>query len=569
MNTLFCFFSYYRPYIGLAILDVICALAVSSLELCFPMAIKAFVDIMLPTQDWNLIVKVSCLLFFIYLLNAILNGMGIYLGHKLGVSIETDMRRHAFAHIQKLSFRFYDNHETGKLVARITRNLEEVGELAHHGPEDLLLSIMTFFVSFILMIKIYQPLALIIILIVPIVFWITAHYGRRMMHNGLKIYDQIGDFNVRIEENVGGMHVVQSFTNESHENNIFATNNNNYRSTKLEAFRIMGMSVSLDYISMRLMLIITMLCGSYFILTNKLSVGGFLGFLMLVTLFFRPFEKINTIIEIYPKGIAGFRSYMELLSIKPDIIDRNDAIPAPHFNGKIRFCNVRFGYTEDQLILNNFNFNVNAGETVAIVGPSGVGKTTACSLISRFYDILDGTITIDDIDIRNITITSLRKQIGVVQQDVFLFGCSIRENIAYGRLDASETEIVDASNRARLNDFIATLPEGLDTQIGERGVKLSGGQKQRISIARIFLKNPSIIILDEATSALDAETEQEIHRSLTELSRGRTTLIIAHRLSTIRKANKIVEITKSGTAQYKNYDELIARVEASTSLYIM
>jgi len=351
--------------------------------------------------------------------------------------------------------------------------------------------------------------------------------------------------------------VVQSFANEEHEKRLFGIDNANYRGTKLDAYRLMSKSFTLSYMTMRLVQVFVMVAGSYFVLHGELTQGGFVGFLMLVTVFFRPVEKINAVLETYPKGIAGFKRYTELLDTAPDIADSPTARDAGHLTGAIRLENVVFGYESHKPVLNGIDLTVRPGETVAFVGPSGAGKTTICSLLPRFYEVLSGRISIDGIDIQEMTLSSLRRNIGIVQQDVFLFGGTIRENIAYGRLDASEVEIVEAARLAHLTDMIEKLEDGLDTVVGERGVKLSGGQKQRLAIARMFLKNPPILILDEATSALDTETEQAIQASLAELAVGRTTLVIAHRLATIQNADRIVVVTESGIAEQGRHQELV------------
>jgi ATP-binding cassette subfamily B protein len=353
--------------------------------------------------------------------------------------------------------------------------------------------------------------------------------------------------------------VVQAFANEDHERALFERDNARYRDTKLDAYRIMAASMTLNYASMRFTQLVVMLAGAYFVIDGQLSEGEFVTFLLLVNVFFRPMEKIMAVLEIYPKGIAGFRSYTELLAIEPDISDRPGAIEVASLRGDIRFENVWFGYTPDRPILKGIDLDIRAGETVAFVGPSGAGKTTIASLLPRFYDVDQGRITIDGIDIREMTLASLRREIGIVQQDVFLFGGTIRENIAYGRLDASDAEIEEAARRAKLDTMIADLPAGLDTVIGERGVKLSGGQKQRLAIARMFVKNPPILILDEATSALDTQTERHIQASLEELARGRTSLVIAHRLATIRHADRIVVVDESGVVEQGRHAELIER----------
>jgi ATP-binding cassette subfamily B protein len=371
------------------------------------------------------------------------------------------------------------------------------------------------------------------------------------------LFRRVGEFNARIEDNVGGIRVVQAFANEDHERELFAQNNSQYRSTKLEAYRIMTASMSLSYFSMRLAQIVVMIAGAYFVLQGQLTEGGFVTFLLLINVFFRPIEKINQVLESYPKGIAGFRSYTSLLDTEPDIQDAPDAIAVGGLRGDIRFENVTFGYGPEHTVLRDINLRIGAGETVAFVGPSGAGKTTIASLLPRFYEIDAGRITIDGIDIQKMTLASLRREIGVVQQDVFLFTGTIRENIIYGRLDASEEEIRAAVRRARMDTVVAGMPDGLDTVIGERGVKLSGGQKQRLAIARMFVKNPPILILDEATSALDSETERAIQASLTELAKGRTTLVIAHRLATIQNADRIVVVDETGIVEEGPHQELL------------
>ncbi|TWA57947.1 ATP-binding cassette subfamily B protein [Azospirillum baldaniorum] len=553
------FLSYYRPFTGLLVLDIVCAVLSGLLELGFPMAVRAFVDQLLPTQDWPLIVAATVALLAIYMANGGLMAIVTYWGHMLGVNIETEMRRKSFDHLQKLSFSFYDNNKTGHLVGRVTRDLDEIGEVAHHGPEDLLIAVMTFVGAFTLMAVVHLPLALITAAIVPVIAFVTSRYGGRMTKNWQSLYSRVGDFNVRIEENVGGMRVVQAFTNEDHERKLFAEDNDRYRTTKLAAYKIMAASTTLSYMSMRLILIVVMLTGAHFVLVGELTQGGFFAFLLLVNTFFRPIEKINAVIETYPRGIAGFRRYTQLLDTQPDIADAPGAVAAPALKGDIRYEGVSFGYDPARPVLKGIDLSIKAGSTVAFVGPSGAGKTTICSLLPRFYEVMAGRITIDGLDIRAMTLASLRRQIGIVQQDVFLFGGTIRENIAYGRLGAGDAEIMEAARRAHLDGLIASLPDGLDTVIGERGVKLSGGQKQRLTIARMFLKNPPILILDEATSALDTQTEREIQKSLMELAEGRTTLVIAHRLATIRNADEVYVVGTEGGLQRITHEELAAR----------
>jgi ATP-binding cassette subfamily B protein len=553
------FFSYYTPYKGLFVLDFGCAVIVGLLELGFPLAVKLFIDELLPGRDWGLITLVASLLLAIYVVNAVLMAIVNYWGHALGISIETDMRRQAFDHIQKLSFRYFDNNKTGHLITHVTKDLEEVGEIAHHGPEDLFIAIMTFIGAFILMFAVHWQLALMTTVIVPFMAWLTSRYGAKMTTTWRSLFKKVGEFNSRVTESVGGIRVVKAFGNEDHERQLFAESNEGYRATKLNAYAYMSASITLTYLSTRLVQLVVMVAGTYFVMNGELTYGAFVGFLLLVNAFFRPIDKITSVLESYPKGIAGFRRFTTLIDTAPDIVDSPNAIEVDHLRGEIVYKGVGFSYDGRTPILHNLDLSIRAGETVALVGSSGAGKTTLCSLLPRFYEIDTGSITIDGIDIRDMTQTSLRNQIGIVQQDVFLFGGTIRDNIAYGKLGASDADIMEALSQAALDTFIESLPEGLDTPTGERGVKLSGGQKQRLAIARIFLKNPPILILDEATSALDTETELSIQRSLAQLSEGRTTLVVAHRLATIRNADRIVVVGPDGILEQGSHVELLAR----------
>lgn len=552
------FFSYYRPYKGLFLLDFTCAIIAGLLELAFPLAVSKFIDDLLPGENWPVIVLACVGLLAIYALNTALQYIVTYWGHMLGINIETDMRKKMFEHIQKLSFRFFDNHKTGHLIGRVTNDLNDIGEMAHHGPEDAFIAIMTLAGAFSLMAYINLELALLTFIIIPVMGWLVIFFGRRMTSTYSRLFGDVGNFNARIEENVGGIRVVQSFANEKHENRLFAIDNQSYRKTKLLAYKTMARSISVSYMMMRLITVFVMICGAWFFIQGKLVMGEFMAFLLLSNIFFRPIEKINAVIESYPKGIAGFKRYVEIIDTEPDIADSPDAVEVESFKGNIRFEGVSFSYEAGRKILHNIDLSIATGETIAFVGPSGAGKTTICSLLPRFYDVDSGRITIDGIDIRDIKLESLRKHIGIVQQDVFLFSGTVRENIAYGNLDATEAEIWEAARKASLEELIRKLPDGIDTIVGERGVKLSGGQKQRMSIARMFLKNPPILILDEATSALDTATEAAIQQSLSELSVGRTTLVIAHRLTTIRNADRIVVVNEDGIAEQGGHRELIA-----------
>lgn len=551
------FFSYYRPYKKLFFLDFFCAVLAGLLELAFPLVVNYFIDTLLPEGNWNLILAASIGLLLIYVVNAGLQYVVTYWGHMLGINIETDMRSKLFAHVQKLSFRFFDNTKTGHLISRMTSDLMEIGEMAHHGPEDLFIAAMTLTGAFAIMMTINWQLAVLTFIIVPGILWLAVFFNKKMTGAFHRLFGDIADFNARIEDSMGGIRVVQAFANETHEKQQFEENNGRFRLTKLVSYKIMAQNMSISYMLMRVVTLFVLICGTYFVMQGELTYGEFVGFILLSNIFFRPIEKINAIIESYPKGIAGFKRYIELLHTEPDVADSPDAIEVNALQGNIRYNNVTFGYEGKKPVLKNISLSIRSGETVAFVGPSGAGKTTMCSLLPRFYDAEEGYISIDGIDTKNMTLASLRRQIGIVQQDVFLFSGTIRENILYGDLGASDEAIMDALKRARLEEFVAALPDGLETVIGERGVKLSGGQKQRLAIARIFLKNPPILILDEATSALDTETELAIQQALAELSVGRTTLVIAHRLATIKHADRIIVVTPSGIEEQGSHYELL------------
>ncbi|MFS0635503.1 ABC transporter ATP-binding protein [Mesobacillus foraminis] len=553
------FFTYYKPHRRLFIIDFSSAVIVAALELAFPLAVQWFIDTLLPGGNWNAIVGVSAGLLLLYIISTLLQFIVNYWGHKLGINIETDMRQQLFQHVQKQSFRFFDNTKTGHIMSRITNDLFDLGELAHHGPEDLFIAVMTFVGAFWIMLTINVKLALITMIIVPFLIWLITYSNLKMNDAWKNMYSDIADVNARVEDSVAGIRVVQSFTNEDYEIKRFTGNNQRFRSAKLRAYKVMSFSSSGIYMLTRLIVLIVLVFGSYLSFRGQLSYGELVGFVLYVNVLFKPIDKISAILELYPKGMAGFKRFTELMDQHPDVEDEKDAVEMAGLKGDIEFHNVSFSYDENKPVLKGINLAVSRGQTVAFVGPSGAGKSTICSLIPRFYDVDGGSITIDGVDIRHMTKNSLRSQIGIVQQDVFLFTGSLRENIAYGSLNASQEEIEHAAKRAHLEDFIAGLPAGYETQIGERGLKLSGGQKQRIAIARMFLKNPPILILDEATSALDSETEAIIQNALTELSKDRTTLIIAHRLATIKNADKIVVVTEDGIAEEGGHNELIEK----------
>ncbi|WP_187126476.1 ABC transporter ATP-binding protein [Listeria innocua] len=553
------FFSYYKPYRTLFIIDFGCAVLAAILELAFPVAVNHVIDTLLPGKDFGLIITAALALLFFYILNTFMQYIVTYFGHMLGLNIETDMRRDLFSHLQKQPFGFYDNQKTGKLMSRMTTDLFEIGEVAHHGPEDIFISIMSLFGAFFLMWNINVKLAISTFILVPILTVLIVYFNKRMTKVTTGIFKDLGNFNAGVENAISGVRVVQAFANEPHEKGRFAVLNQAYRKSKLMFYKVMGLSFSFNYFLMRLISLFALLFGAYFTINGEISYGEFVGFILLTNVFIRPIEKINNVIESYPKGFAGFKRFLEVMDTEPTIQDEKDAKPVDNFHGDIEYKQVSFEYSDGKNVLNHIDLSIKAGETIAFVGPSGAGKTTICNLLPRFYDVSAGEITIDGENIKRFTLPSLRAQIGVVQQDVFLFSGTVRENIAYGKLDASDEEIEHVVKLAHLSKVVEEMPDGLDTIIGERGVKLSGGQKQRLAIARMFLKNPPILILDEATSALDTETEQVIQASLEELAEGRTTLIIAHRLATIKHADRIIVVNETGIAETGTHDELLAQ----------
>ncbi|HAC3175106.1 TPA_asm: ABC transporter ATP-binding protein [Listeria innocua] len=540
-------------------MDFGCAVLAAILELAFPVAVNHVIDTLLPGKDFGLIITAALALLFFYILNTFMQYIVTYFGHMLGLNIETDMRRDLFSHLQKQPFGFYDNQKTGKLMSRMTTDLFEIGEVAHHGPEDIFISIMSLFGAFFLMLNINVKLAISTFILVPILTVLIVYFNKRMTKVTTGIFKDLGNFNAGVENAISGVRVVQAFANEPHEKGRFAVLNQAYRKSKLMFYKVMGLSFSFNYFLMRLISLFALLFGAYFTINGEISYGEFVGFILLTNVFIRPIEKINNVIESYPKGFAGFKRFLEVMDTEPAIQDEKDAKPASAFRGDIEYKDVSFEYSDGKNVLSHINLSIKAGETVAFVGPSGAGKTTICNLLPRFYDVSDGEITIDAENIKHFTLPSLRAQIGVVQQDVFLFSGTVRENIAYGKLDATNEEIEHVVKLAHLSKVVEEMPDGLDTIIGERGVKLSGGQKQRLAIARMFLKNPPILILDEATSALDTETEQVIQASLEELAEGRTTLIIAHRLATIKHADRIIVVNETGIAETGTHDELLAK----------
>lgn len=553
------FFRYYRPYRSLFILDFTCAVFAGLLELAFPVAVNQVIDKIMPQNNFRLILLACLGLFLFYVINTVLQYIVVFYGHKLGVNIETDMRQELFRHLQTQSFEYYDNQKTGKLISRLTTDLFEISEVAHHGPEDVFITIMTLVGSFLLMLNMHVQLAVATFALIPLITIALVFFNKKMTKVNTQIYDNLGEFNAGVEASVSGIRVTQSFANETFEHKRFDGLSEIYRQSKILFYKVMAISSAYNYFLIRLINLFALIFGAYYVIRGELTNGQFVGFILLSNVFVRPIEKVNTMIESYPKGIAGFKRLTEELDKEPTIKDKPGARAVTSLKGDIVYHDVSFSYADATKVLNHIDLSIKAGETIAFVGQSGSGKTTLCNLLPRFYEVTEGAITIDGINIQETTLASLRQQIGTVQQDVFLFPGTIRENIAYGKLDATEEEILKAVKLAHLEKVIDQMTDGLDTVIGERGVKLSGGQKQRVAIARMFLKNPPILILDEATSALDTETEQVIQESLNSLADGRTTLIIAHRLATIKHATRIIVVSEKGILEEGTHEELMAR----------
>ncbi|BDG69416.1 multidrug ABC transporter ATP-binding and permease protein [Enterococcus innesii] len=553
------FFRYYRPYRSLFMLDFTCAVFAGLLELAFPVAVNQVIDKIMPQNNFRLILLACLGLFLFYVINTVLQYIVVFYGHKLGVNIETDMRQELFRHLQTQSFEYYDNQKTGKLISRLTTDLFEISEVAHHGPEDVFITIMTLVGSFLLMLNMHVQLAVATFALIPLITIALVFFNKKMTKVNTQIYDNLGEFNAGVEASVSGIRVTQSFANETFEHKRFDGLSEIYRQSKILFYKVMAISSAYNYFLIRLINLFALIFGAYYVIRGELTNGQFVGFILLSNVFVRPIEKVNTMIESYPKGIAGFKRLTEELDKEPTIKDKPVARAVQSLKGDIVYHDVSFSYADATKVLNHINLSIKAGETIAFVGQSGSGKTTLCNLLPRFYEVTEGAITIDGINIQGMTLASLRQQIGTVQQDVFLFPGTIRENIAYGKLDATEEEILKAVKLAHLEKVIDQMTDGLDTVIGERGVKLSGGQKQRVAIARMFLKNPPILILDEATSALDTETEQVIQESLNSLADGRTTLIIAHRLATIKHATRIIVVSEKGILEEGTHEELMAK----------
>ena len=561
------FLSYYKPHLGLFILDMCCALGIALVDLAFPWASREAMNKLLPQSLYAAFFTVMGLLLAAYALRSVMYFIVTYWGHMMGVRIEADIRRDLFGHMQDLSFSFYDKNRTGQLMSRATNDLFEITELAHHGPEDLFISAVTLIGAFCLMLTIQWKLALIVFAIVPIFVIFTVIQRRRMVRASVRVKQNMAGINGQLESAISGMRTAKAFASEEQETAKFQQSNERFKRAKRESYKAMGIYHAGLEFALPAMNVLTVAAGGFFILRGEMTFIDLSAFILYISTFLTPVRKLAAFVEQFLNGMAGFKRFVELMRVEPAVQDAPDAREMGTAKGDILIDDVSFHYEDGPAVLDHVSIHIPQGETVAVVGPSGGGKSTLCQLIPRFYDVTGGRILVDGQDVRAVTQRSLRRSIGIVQQDVFLFAGTVLDNIRYGRPDATEAEVIDAARRAEIYDDIMAMPDGFHTYVGERGVMLSGGQKQRVSIARIFLKNPPILILDEATSALDSVTEARIQSAFDELAKGRTTLIIAHRLSTIRSANRIIVVDENHILEEGTHDELLARGGEYAQLY--
>lgn len=562
------FISYYKPHKKLFIIDMVCAFLISIFDLVFPMVSRKVINEIIPEGRMDLLLRWTIILFALFIFRYICNYVVNYWGHVVGVRMEYDMRKDIFGHLQTLSFTYFDQNKTGHIMSRIVNDLREISELAHHGPEDLFISLVMLVGSFIILIRIEWRLTLIIFAFVPLMAWFAIKKRKKLTMAFKDVKRKIANVNSQLENSLSGIRVAKSFTNEEYEMEKFDQGNMQFKEARESAFKYMAEFSSGIIFMSNILNLIVISVGGLFVYKGIINMGDLVAYLLFVNFFLQPIRRLTQFIQQYEDGMTGFERFVEIMNIEPDIVDKEDAIELNDVNGEIKFKDVSFSYDNGKKnVLSDINLTIEPGKSIAIVGPSGAGKTTLCHLIPRFYEVDEGNIFIDGIDIKDIKLKSLRENIGLVQQDVFLFTGTIKDNILYGRPDATDEEIIAAAKNASIHDFIMSLPDEYDTYIGEKGVMLSGGQKQRISIARVFLKNPPILILDEATSSLDNETEIAIQQSLENLSKGRTTLIIAHRLSTIKNADEIVVLTSKGISERGKHEKLVREDGIYSKLY--
>ena len=563
MNTLKKFIHYYGPHKTVFFIDLLCAAIISLVDLAYPQILRSATKTLF-TQDKAIILQalpwIAIGLFMMYVIQSFCKYYVSCQGHIMGAKMERDMRQELFEHYEELSFSYYSQNNSGQMMSKLVSDLFDISEFAHHGPENLFISLVKIVGSFIFLFLINKKLALPLIVLVILMFLFSFRQNQKMQRTFMENRKKIGDVNASLQDTLSGIRVVQSFTNEEIEKEKFQKSNHAFLVSKKDNYRCMGEFMSSNLFFQGMMYLVTLVYGGYLIANNEMSAADLAMYALYIGIFISPIQILVELMEMMQKGLSGFRRFLDVMETEPEIQDAPDAVELKDVKGRVCYEDVSFHYSDDETtVLSHVSIEIPAGKSVALVGPSGGGKTTICSLLPRFYDVTGGRVTVDGQDIRSLTLKSLRSQIGVVQQDVYLFSGSIRDNIAYGKPDATEEEIIEAAKCANIHDFIMELPDQYDTFVGERGARLSGGQKQRISIARVFLKNPPILILDEATSALDNESERWIQHSLEELSKNRTTITIAHRLSTIKNADEIIVITENGIAERGTHETLLEK----------
>ena len=560
------FISYYRPHLRLFTLDMLASLIISLTGIIYPIITRRMLNDLIPNREYRLIVIFGIGLLAVYLVRMGLNYFVQYYGHVMGVKMQAQMRSDMFRRLEELPYSFYDSHETGKIMSRMTNDLMDISELAHHGPENLLISGITIITSFCYLISINVPLTLIVFACVPLLVIISLSLRVKMRDAFKKSRESVAEINAALESSISGIRVTKAFTNSEKETEKFEVGNGKFVSSRSAAYKAMGQFHSGTSFVTDIFNVVVLIAGGLFLYNNKISFGDYSTFIVSIGIFVTPVMTLINFMEQYQNGVTGFERFVEIMDAKPEK-DSDGAKDAGKLSGDIALSHVSYSYDGAKEVLRDVSLKINKGETFALVGPSGGGKTTICHLIPHFYDVTDGQILLDGTEIHSLTMESVRRNIGIVQQDIYLFNASVRENILYGRLDATDEEVMEAAKRANIHDYILSLPDGYETKIGERGVKLSGGQKQRLSIARVFLKDPSILILDEATSALDNATEILIQKSLDELCKGRTTIVVAHRLSTVRNADRIAVVDEGHIIEEGTHKELLEKGGEYAALY--